>query len=391
MTGDRAPETSISRLAVQPAHVRPADGLVDLYDDSAFATGVPAIIAATLLPARVQAVEPGDVLISRSIAASRRAWIVTASPRPKAATLDWLIMRSRDFESRYLRQLLVSNAFHLHVRRATQSRPPARTRLTKALLAGIAIPCPPVDEQARIAAVVDRADAMRARRAATFVHLETLGYALFEDMFGEAARPAHGWPLEPFASLCVVPPSVGIAKAATAPGQWLAMQADAVASGQLQAVARKYVDLDRESAARYGIEDGDVLLIQSGAWPNELGRAAIANPGPALWAYHARLFRLRFNPALVLPEYACYWLASREARHAIGGIVRRAGARFSIPVRLLGRVRMRVPPIELQQVFVRHLARRDALRARAAASARSLDELLSVLRDRAFRGELALP
>lgn len=387
---ESADRTALDTLVAPPAHRAANDGPTDLYSDAAFGAGSLAIVEAAHLPARTQAVREGDVLVSRPTVRARRAWIVAASPREKAATLDRLILRSDEFDPRYLRQLLVSNEFHLHVRRAVSERFAARARMTSVVLARIGIPRPYTDAQARIASVIDEADTLRAKRAPTFLHLDALGYAIFENMFSRTAPQVREWPLLPLTSLCVVPPGTGIAKVTTAPGQWLVVQADAVLCGQLQVLDRKYVDLDRASAARFSIEDGDVLLTQSGAWPAELGRAAIANPGPALRAHHARLFKLRLDPDQVLPEYACYWLASGESRQSIGGIARRTGGRFSISARRLAALRMRVPPLDLQHAFVQQLVGRDQLRERAAASTRALDELLSVLRDRAFRGELTV-
>jgi len=57
--------------------------------------------------------------------------------------------------------------------------------LRKSDLARIPIPLPPIEEQRRIAAVLDAADALRAKRRQALAKLDTLTQAIFIDMFGD--------------------------------------------------------------------------------------------------------------------------------------------------------------------------------------------------------------
>lgn len=55
--------------------------------------------------------------------------------------------------------------------------------LNKAKLAGIEIPLPPIDEQRRIATILDQADALRAKRRQVHAHLDTLTQSIFHEFF----------------------------------------------------------------------------------------------------------------------------------------------------------------------------------------------------------------
>src|SRR5262249_8289055 len=59
---------------------------------------------------------------------------------------------------------------------------------------GLAIPLPPLDEQRRIAAILDHADALRAKRRRALACLDTLTQSVFVDMFGNPVRNERGWP-----------------------------------------------------------------------------------------------------------------------------------------------------------------------------------------------------
>jgi type I restriction enzyme S subunit len=57
------------------------------------------------------------------------------------------------------------------------------------------LPVPPLAEQRWIAAVLDRADLLRAKRRAALAHLDTLTQSIFLDLFGDPASNPKGWPL----------------------------------------------------------------------------------------------------------------------------------------------------------------------------------------------------
>ena len=55
------------------------------------------------------------------------------------------------------------------------------------------IPCPPIPEQKRIAAILDAADALRAKRRETLTQLDTLLQSTFLEMFGDPVTNPKGW------------------------------------------------------------------------------------------------------------------------------------------------------------------------------------------------------
>ena len=52
---------------------------------------------------------------------------------------------------------------------------------------------PPLPEQRRIAEILDKADALRAKRRAALAQLDTLTQSIFLDMFGDPATNPKGW------------------------------------------------------------------------------------------------------------------------------------------------------------------------------------------------------
>lgn len=70
-----------------------------------------------------------------------------------------------------------------------QSYPAVSDRIVKQST----IPLPPLAEQKRIAAILDQADALRRLRRRALDRLNTLGQAIFQEMFGDPARNPKGW------------------------------------------------------------------------------------------------------------------------------------------------------------------------------------------------------
>ena len=61
---------------------------------------------------------------------------------------------------------------------------------------GIRIPMPPLAEQRRIAEVLDRAEALRAKRRAALAQLDSLIQSIFLDLFGDPVSNPRKWPQE---------------------------------------------------------------------------------------------------------------------------------------------------------------------------------------------------
>ncbi|MBI5015599.1 MAG: restriction endonuclease subunit S [Deltaproteobacteria bacterium] len=73
--------------------------------------------------------------------------------------------------------------------------------LTGQDLARYEFPLPPLPEQKRIAAILDKADELRAKRRAALAELDTLVQSIFLEMFGDPATNPKGWRKAPLGEL----------------------------------------------------------------------------------------------------------------------------------------------------------------------------------------------
>jgi type I restriction enzyme S subunit len=69
-------------------------------------------------------------------------------------------------------------------------------RVPENYFANLLLPNLDLNEQRRIADILDRADALRAKRRAALARLDELTQAIFVEMFGDAVSNSKNWKLE---------------------------------------------------------------------------------------------------------------------------------------------------------------------------------------------------
>ncbi|AZZ57191.1 restriction endonuclease subunit S [Rathayibacter iranicus] len=165
---------------------------------------------------------------------------------------------NRDYLAHYLAQPSMVN---FASSRAAGANLP---RLSPATLDEFEIPLPPLEEQRRIAAILDHTDALRAKRRQVLTHLDSLAHALFNEALkastacdtalGDVARFAGGASLppgEPFAGQ---------------PGGTLLMKvSDMNSSGNERTILKTALWTDRAVPASSTVEAGAVVLPKRGA------------------------------------------------------------------------------------------------------------------------------
>ncbi len=143
------------------------------------------------------------------------------------------------------------------------------------------------------------------------------------------------------------------------------------------------------SLARYSLCADDLLFARSGA---TLGKVCIVPEKCHGWLMTGHLFRVRFDKKRCLPEYAFAALRHAEfVRDQVFCQVRGA-TRPGFNTTLLGNVRLPLPPLDEQRRIVAYLdglqAEVDAIKKLQEKTAAELDALLPSILDKAFKGDL---
>ena len=170
------------------------DETFELHSIPAFDKGHPEILKGSDIGSSKQIVQENDVMISKIVPHIRRASVV-----PKAgifrqiASSEWIVFRSERFVPNYLKHVLVSDSFNTEFMATVSGVGGSLLRARPAFVEKIKIPFPPLEEQCRIAAILDQANALRQKCQQSLEKLDQLLQAAFIEMFGDPVSNPKGW------------------------------------------------------------------------------------------------------------------------------------------------------------------------------------------------------
>lgn len=246
----------------------------------------------------------------------------------------------------------------------------------------LTIPLPPIPEQRRIAAVLDKADALRAKRREAIAKLNQLLQATFFTMFEDNSN----WPETAIGDICLVkggkrlPKGEAYSDAAT-PFRYI--RVSDIESGRIHEQKLKYLKPEtQQQIKRYTVSAGDVVITIAGS----IGLVAPVGStleGANLTENAAKLVS-RVSMAYE-PEYLAFALSTPEAQKQIkshtGQVTIGKLALFRIE-----KVTIALPPLHLQKKFVQVKGVIEGQLSKLTSSATQLDLLFASLQQRAFEG-----
>ena len=261
-------------------------------------------------------------------------------------------------------------------------------RLSPSALARLEIPLPPLAEQRRIAEVLDKAEALRAKRRAALAQLDSLTQSLFLDLFGDTREKRTRWATVPLEEI-VKETKLGLVRGSQEFGPefeipYVRMNA-ITRNGELELgnVQRTHAtDAEIES---YRLEPGDFLFNTRNS-EELVGKTALYRGG-GLHLFNNNLMRVRFT-AKADPIFVAAAFKTTFVQHELN--LRKSGTTnvFAIYYKDLRSLPLPLPPISLQREFARRVAAVEKLKTAQRAALAELDALFASLQHRAFRGEL---
>ena len=248
-------------------------------------------------------------------------------------------------------------------------------------LLGMEVDLPPIEEQRRIAAILDHAVTLRIKRQVAVDLLDLLPGRLFASMPSE---PASRLPL----GNLIASTQLGLVRSARqlgTEGTFEYVKMDAIsADGRFAPTAFKKTTATEPEAAKYTVFDGD-LLFNTRNTEELVGKTAIYR-GPAR-LFNNNLLRLRFLEG-VKAEYVHGFLVSDSGRKQLAA--RKAGTTsvFAIYARDLMTVEVPVPDLARQTKFAKRVRAAGHYRSILVKQSVEMDGMFAALQARAFAGEL---
>lgn len=324
-------------------------------------------------------VKPGDLLVSWSATLGVFEW-----SGADEALLNQHIFRvlpnEKKVDKRYLRHglegALVDMKRHLHG--ATMQHVNRGEFLSTKLY------LPPLEEQRRIAEVLDRAEELRSKRREAIAQLDTLTQAIFFEMFGDPATNRKGWERIVLGDVITSASDGPHVSPKYAESGIPFLSTRHIRRGEIDWTDLKFISADEAEVQwkKCRPQRGDILYTKGGT----TGIAATVDFDEpfAVWVHVALL---KTNKNKIEPKWLENMLNSsfcyQQSQRLTHGIANR-----DLGLKRMVRIEMFLPPFSLQSEFVRRVEALERLKTAHRASLSELDTLFTSLQHRAFRGEL---
>lgn len=359
----------------------------ELFSIPAFDTGEAAVISGSEIGSSKQNVEPGDLLLSKIVPHIRRAWVVTPiKGYRQIASGEWMIFKHQDAFPDYLRHLLTSDWFHPKLMNTVAGVGGSLVRARPSEIARIEIPLPPLAEQKRIAATLDKADAIRRKLQQSLRLSDDFLRSVFLDMFGDPVTNPKGWPIVKIGDLLESTAYGTSTKASETTGAFPCLRMNNITyGGSWDFTSLKYVDLDAKEQKKNLVHSGQLLFNRTNS-KELVGKTAVYRRKEPM-AFAGYLVRGIANSEADT-EYISAYLNLPHGKAVLQGMCKNIIGMANINAEEFKSIRIQKPPVTLQRRFAAIVhsteLKKETLKKLLAES----EALFSSLQQRAFRGEL---
>lgn len=259
-------------------------------------------------------------------------------------------------------------------------------RVPADLLRRLEIPLPPLDEQKRIAAILDKADALRRKRRQALALLDSLTQSIFLEMFGDLGTNEHEWDITPLEKACqritvgiVVKPASYYSRSGV-----IALRSQNIIEDNIDINDVVYISSsDNEiRLSKTRVYEGDVVIVRTG----QPGRAAVVCK--ELDGVNAiDILIVSPNPEVMDSHFFCTFINSNIGKRIILA-EQRGQIQQHLNVGSLKKAEIPLPPLAEQRRFTALWAKLRLNLSVTRNGESDLDSLFASLQHRAFIGQL---
>ena len=264
----------------------------------------------------------------------------------------------------------------------------AQPNINQGIIKSLPIPLPPLPEQRRIAAILDQADALRAKRREALAQLDRLTQSIFIEMFGDPVSNPKKWGVKPL-SECAERIQIG-------PFGTQLHEEDYIDGGiplinpthlrgglispdsSLTVSPEKYTEL-----SNYYLFSGDLIMGRRG----EMGRCAVITQREQGWLCGTGSLFVRPKTDVIHPIYLGLVISFPSMRRFLENVAQGV-TMANLNKTIVGALPIAVPPMAKQLAFLSQLNATQAIKRHSLDSLAELDTLFASLQHRAFQGEL---
>jgi type I restriction enzyme S subunit len=260
-------------------------------------------------------------------------------------------------------------------------------RLSPNALAQFQIPLPPLPEQRRIAAILDEADALRAKRRAALAQLDEMARAIFVEMFGDLTSSLEKWPTHPLGQSVRVVGGFAFKSEDFTDSGYGVVRISNLQDGHVDLNNVVFISPERlGNGVKFEVASGSILMAMSGATTGKIGIVPDNLCKKLYLNQRVADFRLK-NPTLITRDFLIAVLTSEYYQNMIWQSAAGA-AQPNISSKQLQEIPIPYPPLSLQEQFGLRVQQIESLKNASQGQFEIIDVFFASLQHRAFRGEL---
>ncbi|NLN42766.1 MAG: restriction endonuclease subunit S [Methanosarcina sp.] len=331
---------------------------------------------------RLRLFPAGSVLFAKSGMSATKGLVYRLTSPAYVVNHLAAVISGPDLDSGYLRHCLqVFSPTHF-------IRDEAYPSIRLSDIASMKIPLPPLEEQKLITDILDRAEALRAKRRATLAQIDELTKSVFIDMFGDSVSNPMAWKRYPLKH-CVNHIQIGpfgslLHKEDYVFGGIPLINPTHIEDGKIVPDLNQSITVQKHAELQlYQLQQGDVIMGRRG----EMGRCAIVRPEHNGMLCGTGSLFIRPDESKAIAIYLQATLSSASMRKHLEGFS--LGATLpNLNRGIVGELAISLPPIELQKEFIHRIEFIEKLKETYKSSLVELDELFLSLQYQAFMREL---
>ncbi len=262
----------------------------------------------------------------------------------------------------------------------------AQPNISATFLKEFEIPLPSLEEQKRIAAILDKADNVRSKRQQAIELADDFLRSVFLDMFGDPVTNPKGWEVKPLSELIAKGDKLNYG--VVQPGDNVDDGVPLIRSGDLGDTGtdlnkiRKVSTLIDEKHKKSRLKGNEILIACVGS----IGKVGWVNESMIGWNIARAVTRIPLSND-VNREYVYRYLQSP----VIQGYFQketRAVAQPTLNVGVIGKTPIALPPMELQEEFLKVFSNVVSIKRKYSENGTRDTELFNAISQKAFAGEL---
>jgi len=323
-------------------------------------------------------VKEGDLLLTNSMSFGRPyimhtsgcihdGWLVLSPKKPISSDFFYHILGSDDVYAKFKQLAAGATVKNLNID----------------LVGGVEVTVPPLDEQRRIAAILDQADDVRRKRRKALERVGHMPSAMLEEVLGSQAG-GHVQRLDELIrgddriNYGVVQPGPEVEEGIPL------IRVENVVDGDFSQSKLKQISPQIEGSYNRSRLRGDEILV---ACVGSIGAVALIRPEQRGFNIARAVARIPIDPLKAERTFVAEYL-KRPQTQAYFKTETRTVAQPTLNIKQLCETRVEVPPLPVQRTLTARFAEIDKLKAHHRAHLAELDALFASLQHRAFRGAL---